>query len=88
MKIASWNVNGWNEYNYSIREILLKKFNFDIWLIVETHLRNDEQIHVQGFKWIGQNRFKYKRPSGGLGFLVSLELYSQYDVTILDMSVN
>ena len=51
------------------------------------HLRNDETIRVPGYKWIGQNRQKYKRPSGGIGFLISLKLYSLYYVKILDTSL-
>ena len=47
-------------------------FDFDVCLIVETHLENDENIHVPGFNWISQNIIKCKRPSGGLGFLISI----------------
>ena len=35
---------------------------------------------------IGQNRLKFKRPSGGLGFLVNLKVYSIYHVEVLDIS--
>ena len=61
-------------------------FDFDVCLIVETHLKNDENIHVPEFNWIGRNIIKCKRPSGGLSFLINLELYSLYNVRLLENS--
>ena len=58
LKIASQNGNGWNEINYLLRENILLKLDFDVWVIVETRLKNDETIRVPGYKWIGQNRQK------------------------------
>ena len=46
-------------------------------------------IHVPGYKWIGQNGLKYKRPSEGgvLGFFVRLELYTLYDIKLLYITI-
>ena len=39
IKVPSWNVNGWNEVNFILREGILLNYKFDIWLIIETDLK-------------------------------------------------
>ena len=84
MNIGSWNINGWNENNSLIRENILLSLSDNVWFITETHLKTEENIHVPGLKWIGQNRLKYKSPSRGIGFIIHLKLYSWYHVKSLE----
>ena len=50
-----------------------------------------EQLDIPGFKWFGQNRplrhIRAKCGSGGVGFLVRNEILNDFDVRILDDSI-
>lgn len=58
--------------------------------ISETHLKDNEAIELDGYKWIGCNRRilsnKAWRGSGGIGFLIKNCILDNFDVDILDNS--
>ena len=64
-----------NSWIYSIIRENIYEFDLEICLLIKTHLKNNEDIHVTGFNWIGQNRTRSKRRSGWLGFIIKLKLY-------------
>ena len=88
-------MNGWayaREDNKSaeLRRDIISKHNSDIYAICETHLRNDSDINVDGYKWYGHNRTELHgnaiRGSGGVGFLISDSILVKYDAHIIDNS--
>ena len=62
--------------------------NPDIACIIETRLKDDNKLYVQGYQWFGHNRYcthvKAKKGSGGIGVLVSNKLLNSYKVDIID----
>ena len=68
----------------------IKHLNLDIKGIVETHLRNDDMISIDGCKWIGHNRKNLHRSartgSGGEGFLIKEHICNLFDIDILDIT--
>ena len=58
----------------------------------ETHLRNNDEIHIDGFKFIGHNRkcthVNALRGSGGVAFLISEAFLNYYTYKIVDKSKN
>ena len=54
-------------------------------MLTEKHLNTNENIHVSGFKWIGQNGLKYKRLSSGLEFLINYDVYTVFYVDVVDV---
>ena len=64
--------------------------NYDIVGICETHLKDNQSIHLEGYRWIGSNRQhisnKAWRGSGGIGFLIRNSVFNNFDIDILDNS--
>ena len=93
MKCGFWNVRGWASSNSSDKPILrsecIKKASVDVIGLAETHLRDNETIHLEGYNWIGQNRQVIHRKarcgSGGIGLLVKRDIGLTH--TILDDSI-
>ena len=83
LKLASWNVNGWNENNKCIKEKIILELNIDTWILTGTHLKREDKTNVPGFKWVGQNRARAKNASGGLVFLILYEVYSMCLIILL-----
>ena len=58
--------------------------------IAETHLRNDDILNVDGYKWFGNNRQgihkRAKSGSGGVGFLIKDYLFEIFEIGIMDQS--
>ena len=52
-------------------------------MLTEPHLKDNENIDIPGFKWIGQNKLKTKRASGGQGF--NYDILSAFNVDVLDI---
>ncbi|MES9882132.1 MAG: reverse transcriptase family protein [Sedimenticola sp.] len=95
ISLANWNVNGFyikqaNKSSYELRETIIDFLNVDIVSLCETHLKHDEQLTVPGYKWIGHNRQNLSpnavRGSGGVGFLIKLNILETFEVSILDTS--
>ena len=68
----------------------MKHFNLDVVGIAETHLANNADLQVGGYKWFGNCRKqvhnKAWNSSGGVGFLVSEECLQDFDVKVADNS--
>ena len=73
-----------------MRETCINGLDLDLIGIVETHLKGDELLAVDGFKWFGRNRktlhFRARTGSGGVGFLVKNEILHDFNVITLDDS--
>ena len=68
----------------------IKYLNLDVLCVAETHLKNDESFIVPGYSSICQNRTSGKRSnvgSGGVGVLVKEDILLDYNVSILDDSM-
>ena len=89
LTIGSWNVRGWGKgVNNELRKDILFALNLDILCVCETHLTGNENIIVDGYTWIGNNRKlipnRARKGSGGVGILVKESLLSQYSISTLD----
>ena len=67
-----------------MRETCINGLDLDLIGIVETHLKGDELLAVDGFKWFERNRktvhFRARTGSGGVGFLVKNEILHDFNV--------
>lgn len=92
IRIATWNVNSWTDFNSTIRKDLLKILNPDIIYVIETKLKNNEVIDFNGYVWYGFNRKGQLRTarcgSGGVGIFLKNELLSEWSVEIVDKSLD
>ena len=84
VSMMCWNVAGWSKGDVfslaksvdrnDFRAKVLDSYNPDITCLVETWLREDEEVEFDGFKWFGKNRSQLNRKavrgSGGVGMLV------------------
>ena len=85
-------MNGWNNDvnsdKYKFLTSCIKHYDLQILGIAETHLKNDSDISVEGYTWYGFNRknihVRAKSGSGGVGLLIRNDLYSQFDITVVD----
>ena len=63
----------------------------DVIAVVETWLRGEEVIEVDGYRWVGRNRRglhrKAVRGSGGVGLLIKEEVLESYTIEILESDV-
>ena len=63
----------------------------DVIAVVETWLRGEEMIEVDGYRWVGWNRRglhrKAVRGSGGVGLLIKEEVLESYTIEILESDV-
>ncbi len=90
----SWNVRGWNKDvesdNFLVRNGCLDVFNLDIVAVVETHLRDKDDLLFNYFQWYGHNRTdihrKARKSSGGVGFKIRKSLLSSFKCIQLDDS--
>lgn len=68
----------------------VKHLDIDIIGIAETHLIDDKQLDIHGYKWYGNNRkqlhVRARTGSGGVGFLVKTFLLDTFNVSIFDDS--
>ena len=88
-------MNSWstdlNSENHILRSVAVNILDFDIICLAETHFRGNEQLEIDGYEWYGQNRRNIHRiakcGSGGVGFLVNKDLWSEFNINILDDSV-
>ena len=82
LKIGHVNVNGWAKNNNELPTEIINQLNCDVIGISETHLTGDKSLCIPGYCWVGKNRaisVKMRR-SGGVGFLISCELLSNYEM--------
>ncbi len=80
-----WNTNGWTKDNGFVREGVFLNTNADIISVGETHLRDKEELKLDGYIFKGKNRkslhINAPKVSGGVGF--SLKNYYHKIILIL-----
>ena len=88
-------MNGWARRvngNVQFKERVLTEIGFDMICLCETFLRNDDDIHIDGYRCFKKNRSnihdRARRGSGGVACLIREELLSVLEVSILDDSVD
>ena len=74
-----------------IRAEVIDFYSPDIVALVETWLKGDEEVVVEGYKWFGNDRKhlhrKAVRGSSGVGVLIREEVLKRYQVEILEADV-
>ena len=60
VRLGVWNVRGWtknkNDENYQFREHILRNTNIEILALIETFLKGEEKLCVDGYRFLGNNR--------------------------------
>ena len=95
-----WNVCGWFKdgrgmeqmrESHDMRAEVIDFYKPDMMALVETWLKGEEEIVVEGYRWFGRNRRNLHRNavrgSGGVGLLVREEVLERYVVEVLDTDV-
>ena len=99
LKLCHINVNGWTQTNQEIRKTIIEYLHADIICLSETHLSNGQDndnylsnINVKDYTWFGNNRnvtnVRAPRPSGGVGILLKRDLLVQYNVHVVDKTID
>ena len=90
--MSSWNLNGWTPDNAELRSEIIRHINSDIFCLSETHLTGDNVVQVPGYLWFDHKRVLIHRDaphgSGGVGILVKDKIADNYDISIVDKSVD
>ena len=91
MRIGHWNVKGWGEKYRQIKIDIIKHTQCDVILLNETWFKsNEDTVDIMGYRWIGNNRKcinrRSKSGSGGVGILVSDQLYKRFHIEKVDDS--
>ena len=85
-------MGGWTHRNCHLRQGILYHFKTDIICLTETHLKDKYMIELQGYKWFGYNRQsqhkKASKASGGVDIVVASYLFSEYNINIVDSSLD
>ena len=55
LKVGVWNVNSWTNNNNDFRDEILLNLDFDVLGIVETKLKENNNIFLDNYTWIGHN---------------------------------
>ena len=63
------NVNGIVAKKYKLCK-MLQELNPEVIGISETHLKNDMDINIAGYEWVGENNQEAIRGSRGVGLLI------------------
>ena len=96
-----WNVGGWGKKDGSdwnrmedvldMRAKVVDLYRADVIAVVETWMRGEEVIEVDGYRWVGRNRKglhrKAVRGSGSVGLLIKEEVLERYTIEILECDV-
>ena len=95
-----WNVGDWSkdrsdcnkmEEVLDMRAKVVDLYRPDVIAVVETWLKGEKVIEVDGYRWVGRNRKglhrKAVRGSGGVGLLIREGILEGYTVEILDSDV-
>ena len=85
LKIHSLNVNCLSKNNGYLHEQLINYENPDKVCLTETHLKDDEIISINGYRYVGTNRpmSTGNRGSGGIGILYKNELLNSYSAELV-----
>jgi len=85
LRVGCWNTRGWpNDSNF--RNRVVHSLDLDLIGVCETFLRDDSEIHLEGYSWFGNNRKQVSkraiRGSGGVGLLIR----TQFSINSLSVS--
>jgi len=70
IKIAFNNLRGLKSKNLDVKHFITSN-NIQITGLVETFLKEHDQVKIKGYNWVGKNRKKdFKKSQGGIGFLI------------------
>ena len=90
LQIGVLNLAGWTDRNRLLREHLVKETDLDILCVTETHLTGNNEIEIDGYKFIGHNRGllhkQAPKGSGGTGILIKEHLLQMFKVSVVDKS--
>ena len=74
LNVVTWNVNSWTPANEEPRLKCITSLNPDIIFLIETKLKQDQELTLEGYVWHGLNRKNQlktaKCGSGGVGIFV------------------
>ncbi|CAG2186252.1 unnamed protein product [Mytilus edulis] len=89
MRLGHLNICGWTQNDKELRTVILKEVNADIFSICETHLKEIDEIEVDGYTWKGFNRQYIHRnapkASGGVGLLIKNCIFEEYKYETIDI---
>ncbi len=88
----SWNINGWHERTYIVREQIIKSLKQDIIIIKETQLEGYNAIYIDGYEplmHIRRDRHRLApRQFGGVAIQISKHLLNVYNITKVDKQID
>ena len=87
LKLGCWNTRGW-PLDSQFRSRVIHSLDLDLIGICETFLQGNNEIHLEGYTWLGNNRKQISkraiRGSGGVGLLVKDTVFHKFTVSVLD----
>lgn len=79
--INSININGWTEKSKELKEKICKHGNPDVICISETHLSENEEINIEGYRFYGHHRVaRHQRRSGGVAIMIKNQVFLEFSV--------
>ena len=92
LNVVTWNVNSWTPANEEPRLKCITSLNPDIIFLIETKLKQDQVLTLEGYVWHGLNRKNQlktaKCGSGGVGIFVRKTLLSEWHFDEIDTSID
>ncbi|CAG2254513.1 unnamed protein product [Mytilus edulis] len=85
------NICGWTQNNKELRTAILKEVNADIFSICETHLKEIDEIEVDGYTWKGFNRQYIHRNASyqsGEKLLIKNWIFEEYKYETIGVTRN
>ena len=87
LKLGCWNTRGW-PLDSQFRSRVILSLDLDLIGICETFLQGNNEIHLEGYTWLGNNRKQISkraiRGSGGVGLLVKDTVFHRFTLSVLD----
>ena len=101
VSMMCWNVAGWSKDGalgsvrsvgrHDFRAKVISGYNPDIACIVETWLREGEEVEFEDYNWVAHNRGQLNknavRGSGGVGLLVKHTMYRSWSVEVVNIEI-
>lgn len=86
--MGSWNVRGWSlDPSQQLRSNVVKALELDIVCVCETFLIGEQELDIEGYIWVGNNRKVISkracRGSGGVGILVRACILDCFDIAVV-----
>ena len=72
-RVGFVNVCGWGSKEEEMKD-LIQKSGFEVFGVVESFLREECEVMVDGYEWFGSGRVGGDKASGGVGVLVKKSL--------------